>query len=106
MTTLADRALTILHDWVQSESLRKHCYAVADSMKHFATLRGADVDLWEAVGLLHVMDYERNPNHEERAINENEIVGLAWLCDHGLIEARLSANLIDATIDHVLTTTH
>ena len=54
----AERALPILHQWVQSESLRKHCYAVADSMKHFARLRGEDADLWEAVGLLHDMDYE------------------------------------------------
>src|SRR5712672_3068869 len=59
--TLAARAEAILHDWVQSESLRKHCYAVADSMKHFAQLRGEDADLWEAVGLLHDMDYERHP---------------------------------------------
>jgi putative nucleotidyltransferase with HDIG domain len=59
--TLAARAHAILHDWVQSESLRKHCYAVADSMKHFAQLRGEDADLWEAVGLLHDMDYERHP---------------------------------------------
>ena len=59
--TLAARAQAILHDWVQSESLRKHCYAVADSMKHFAQLRGEDADLWEAVGLLHDMDYERHP---------------------------------------------
>ena len=58
--TLASRALNTLHEWVQSESLRKHCYAVADSMKHFAKLRGGDVDLWEAVGLLHDMDYERH----------------------------------------------
>ena len=60
--TLAAQALKVLHDWVQSESLRKHCYAVADSMKHFAQLRGEGADLWEAVGLLHDMDYERHPN--------------------------------------------
>src|SRR5947207_14062735 len=78
MTTLADRALTILHDWVQSESLRKHCDAVADSMKHFATLRGADVDLWEAVGLLHDMDYERHPNPQQRATDGLRGVGVAW----------------------------
>src|SRR5256885_12238443 len=62
--TLSSRALTILHEWVQSESLRKHCYAVADSMKHFAEVRGEDADLWEAIGLLHDMDYERHPNLE------------------------------------------
>jgi putative nucleotidyltransferase with HDIG domain len=60
--TLAARAQVILHEWVQSESLRKHCYAVADSMKHFAQTRGEDADLWEAIGLLHDMDYERHPN--------------------------------------------
>jgi putative nucleotidyltransferase with HDIG domain len=60
--TLAARAQAILHEWVRSESLRKHCYAVADSMKHFAQLHGGDADLWEAVGLLHDMDYERHPN--------------------------------------------
>ena len=59
---LAEQALGILHEWVQSESLRRHCYAVADSLKHFARNSGADADLWEAVGLLHDMDYERHPN--------------------------------------------
>ncbi len=33
MTTLSARAFTILNEWVRSESLRKHCYAVADSTK-------------------------------------------------------------------------
>ena len=60
MTSLTSDPLVILHEWVQSESLRKHCYAVADSMKHFAILRGDDAEVWEAVGLLHDMDYERS----------------------------------------------
>ena len=83
MTTLADRAFTILHEWVKSESLRKHCYAVAASMKHFAQLRGEDVDLWEAVGLLHDMDYERHPNQEHSPTQGHPFVGVAWLREHG-----------------------
>src|SRR6187401_2929752 len=83
--TLSSRALTILHDWVQSESLRKHCYAVADSMKHFARSRGEDADLWEAVGLLHDMDYERHPNLE-RSITGHPFVGVAWLRENGWSE--------------------
>src|ERR1700719_720430 len=79
MTTLTANALTILHEWVQSESLRKHCYAVADSMKHFAQLRGEDVDVWEAVGLLHDMDYERHPNLERSSTEGHPFVGVAWL---------------------------
>jgi len=86
MTTLADRALIILHEWVQSESLRKHCYAVADSMRHFAQLRGADADLWEAVGLLHDMDYERHPNQEHSPTEGHPFVGVAWLRENGWSE--------------------
>jgi len=81
--TLGARALKILHDWVKSESLRKHCYAVADSMKHFAQLRGADADLWEAVGLLHDMDYERHPNVEQSPTEGHPFVGVAWLRENG-----------------------
>ena len=81
--TLAARAADILHEWVESESLRKHCYAVADSMKHFAQLSGENADLWEAVGLLHDMDYERHPNLERSSTEGHPFVGVAWLRDHG-----------------------
>ena len=84
--TLAARAQATLHDWVQSESLRKHCYAVADSMKHFAKLRGEDADLWEAVGLLHDMDYERHPNLERSPKDGHPFVGVAWLRENGWSE--------------------
>ena len=84
--TLAARAQATLHDWVQSESLRKHCYAVADSMKHFARLRGEDADLWEAVGLLHDMDYERHPNLERNATEGHPFIGVAWLRENGWSE--------------------
>jgi len=81
--TLASSALNILHEWVHSESLRKHCYAVADSMKHFAQLRGEDADLWEATGLLHDMDYERHPNLERSPTEGHPFVGVTWLRENG-----------------------
>ena len=86
MSTQAERALSTLHEWVQSESLRKHCYAVADSMRHFAQLRGADADLWEAIGLLHDMDYERHPNQEQNPTEGHPLVGVAWLREQGWSE--------------------
>jgi len=85
-SSLSASALTILHEWVQSEPLRKHCYAVADSLKHFANLGGADADLWEAVGLLHDMDYERYPNQEHSPTEGHPFVGVAWLREHGWSE--------------------
>src|SRR5256884_2858988 len=86
MTSLSVRALIILHEWVQSESLRRHCYAVADSMRYFAQLRGADADLWEAVGLLHDMDYERHPNLGHSSTEGHPFVGVEWLREHGWSE--------------------
>ena len=86
MTDLSDRALTILHEWVQSESLRKHCYAVADCMRHFAQLSNADSDLWEAVGLLHDMDYERHPNQEQSSTQGHPFVAAKWLRENGWSE--------------------
>ena len=82
----AESALAILHDWVKSESLRKHCYAVADSMKYFAQMRGEDVDLWEAVGLLHDMDYEKHPNLERSSTEGHPFVGVKWLRENGWSE--------------------
>jgi putative nucleotidyltransferase with HDIG domain len=98
---LANEALKIMHDWVKSESLRKHCYAVADSMKHFAQLRGYDVDLWEAVGLLHDMDYERHPNLERSPTEGHPFIGVAWLRDHGWSEEACRAILSHADYANV-----
>jgi putative nucleotidyltransferase with HDIG domain len=86
MTSLTSDPLVILHEWVQSESLRKHCYAVADSMKHFAILRGDDAEVWEAVGLLHDMDYEHHPNLERSSTQGHPFVAAAWLREHGWSE--------------------
>ena len=99
--TLASRALINLHDWVQSESLRKHCYAVADSMRHFAQLRGAGADLWEAAGLLHDMDYERHPNQEQSPTEGHPFVGVAWLRENGWSEEVCRAILSHASYANI-----
>ena len=99
--TLAARAQNILHDWVRTESLRKHCYAVADSMKQFAQLRGEDADLWEAIGLLHDMDYEGYPNLERSLTEGHPFVGVAWLREHGWSEEICRAILSHADYANV-----
>jgi len=99
--TFSARALNILNDWVKSESLRKHCYAVADSMKHFAQVRGEDADLWEAVGLLHDMDYERHPNVEQSPTEGHPFVGVAWLRENGWSEEVCRAILSHADYANV-----
>lgn len=79
------KAHAALEEWVESESLRKHCYAVAASMRYFAKQHNADADLWEAVGLLHDMDYEKHPNLE-LSDTGHPFVGVAYLRENGWSE--------------------
>jgi predicted hydrolase (HD superfamily) len=79
---LTPKARDLLHDWVQSESLRKHCEAVSACMRYVARRDGEDEDLWGAVGLLHDMDFEKHPNLE-LAPDGHPFVGVTYLRGQG-----------------------
>jgi putative nucleotidyltransferase with HDIG domain len=93
--TYTEQAQAILTEWVQGDVLRKHCYAVSAAMRHMAGLRGADADLWAAVGLLHDMDYERHPNLELKE-QAHPFVGVAYLRANGWSEEICRAILAHA----------
>jgi putative nucleotidyltransferase with HDIG domain len=58
-------ALAVLHEWTESEALRRHAYAVEAAVRAYARRRGADEDAWGCVALLHDFDYERHPSLDQ-----------------------------------------
>ena len=52
-------AWTLLMEWTQGESLRKHALAVEAAVRGYARKFGEDEEAWGVVALLHDFDYER-----------------------------------------------
>jgi len=83
------QALELLHEYVQSDSLRKHAYAVEAAMRVYAHLFGEDEERWAETGLLHDFDYERWPEPPEHTQKGAEILRVRGV-DEEVIEAILS----------------
>ncbi len=65
-----EEALAILHQYNESDSLRKHAYAVEGVMRFIAKKRGEDEEKWGIIGLIHDLDYEKFPDQHCRKTRE------------------------------------
>jgi predicted hydrolase (HD superfamily) len=63
-------ALELLHQYNESDSLRKHAYAVEGVMRYIGRKRGEDEEKWGIVGLIHDLDYERFPDQHCKKTGE------------------------------------
>ena len=63
-----EEARGLLHEFTQSDALRKHGRAVEEAMRACARRAGvtdaAEIERWGIVGMLHDFDYEQNPTEE------------------------------------------
>jgi len=85
-----DAALALFHEWTETDSLRRHAYAVEAAMGHYARLWGEDEVRWRITGLLHDMDYEKHQTREE-----HPYVGTRLLREKGYPE-----DIIEAILGH------
>ena len=89
-------ALTLLHEWVQSESLRKHMYAVEAALRAYAIHFGEDEELWGMTGLLHDLDYERFADMDD-SLNGHPRTELRLFVEQGYPPALIHAVEAHAT---------
>ena len=74
-----DETLKLIKKHVKNRNLVNHMIAVSAIMKRMAEHFNEDPALWEAVGMLHDIDYERTSDDFSR---------------HGLVSAEFVANLL------------
>lgn len=96
----------LLTEWVESESLRRHCLSVETAMRAYARHYGQPEDAWGMLGLLHDFDYERHPTREEHTIVGAETLASEgypqWMSDallaHGFDERFPRTTLMDKAL--------
>jgi len=87
-----ETAMELLHQYTETESLRRHAYAVAASMQAYAKKYGEDVDKWYVTGLLHDFDYEKYPTEEQHTVVSAKILTELGYPDDVIYAIRAHAN--------------
>lgn len=88
-----DDALALMHEYTESDALRKHMYAVEAAMRAYARKYGEDEEAWGVVGILHDFDYERYPNDAHSPTEEHPSFGVGVLREKGVPDSMLQAIL-------------
>ncbi|HOO37282.1 MAG TPA: HDIG domain-containing protein [Deltaproteobacteria bacterium] len=67
-----EEALELLHEYNETDNLRKHAYSVEAVMRYIARKYGENEDMWGVIGLIHDLDYEQFP--QEHCTKTREIL--------------------------------
>src|SRR5579871_2481890 len=96
-----DDAWSLLCEYTQSESLRKHMLAVETCVRAYARKFAADENTWGLAALLHDFDYERWPNNDHAPDREHPAEGAKILRERGYSEEIIRAILSHADYSNV-----
>ncbi len=107
-----EAALTLMQEWTQGDSLRKHALSVSFCCEAYGRMEAERLGLsgpeadelaakYAATGLLHDFDYERHPTPAE-----HPFVGVQYLREHGWPEDVLHAILAHADYSGIKPETH
>jgi len=106
LTLSRDRALALMTEYTQSESLRKHMLAVEAAVRGYARLWGENEEAWGVVALLHDFDYERWPDQENHPFRGVEILKSQgypeWVTRAILSHAEYSGVPRESRLEHTL----
>ena len=67
-----ENAKKLVYQYIENESLRKHCLYVASVMRYFARKKNIDETEWAIIGLIHDLDWEKFP--EQHCYKTKEIL--------------------------------
>jgi len=90
-------ALNLMHEWVGSESLRKHMICVEAAMCAYAKKLNEDEELWAICGLLHDFDYEKYQTYDADLKTGHPYEGIKILRELGYQE-----EILDAILGHAM----
>lgn len=94
-----ETAWSIVTEYVESDSLRKHMLAVEFAMRAYAGHFGEDLDSWGLVGLLHDFDWEIHPT-----LDQHPTAGAPILRERGVVEEDIRTILshgIDTGVERI-----
>ncbi len=87
-----EQAVELLNTWIENDNLRHHCRMVAQAMEAYAGKlgkSGAEKEEWWLAGLLHDLDWEKQPDEHPN-----------YALQHVFPELNISENVTEAIRAH------
>ena len=94
-----NKALELLHENMQSQNLRRHCYAVEAVMLALARkfqMTNVKCQIWGLVGLLHDGDYEKTKETPEK----HTLLMADWLKEMGKTDPEILSAILSHNFSH------